>query len=78
MSAQVIISGINTVLTSAFVYATALPYATVVIVLTFLCGCVFGLFFSNTIIVGIAFTISPHFTVTAFILSHHCTNWNIS
>ena len=63
MSAQVIISGINTVLTSAFVYASALPYATVVIVLTFLCGLlpVIGNLISNTIIVGIAFTISPQF-----------------
>lgn len=63
MSAQVIISGINTALTSAFVYATALPYATVVVVLTFLCGLlpVIGNIISNTIIVGIAFTISPQF-----------------
>jgi predicted PurR-regulated permease PerM len=63
MSAQVIISGINTTLTSAFVYATSLPYAAVVIVLTFLCGLlpVIGNIISNTIIVGIAFTISPQF-----------------
>ena len=63
MSAQVIISGINTTLTSAFVYATSLPYAAIVIVLTFLCGMlpVIGNIISNTIIVGIAFTISPQF-----------------
>ena len=63
MSAQVIISGINTVLTSAFVYASSLPYAAIVIVLTFLCGLlpVIGNIISNTIIVGIAFTISPQF-----------------
>jgi predicted PurR-regulated permease PerM len=63
MSAQVIISGINTVLTSAFVYATSLPYAVIVVVLTFLCGLlpVIGNIISNSIIVGIAFTISPQF-----------------
>jgi predicted PurR-regulated permease PerM len=63
MSAQVIISGINTALTSAFVYATSLPYAAIVVVLTFLCGLlpVIGNIISNTIIVGIAFTISPQF-----------------
>ena len=63
MSAQVIISGINTALTSAFVYATSLPYAAIVVVLTFLCGLlpVIGNILSNTIIVGIAFTISPQF-----------------
>jgi len=69
MSAQVIISGINTVLTSAFVYASSLPYATVVIVLTFLCGMlpVIGNIISNTIIVGIAFTISPQFAGWALV-----------
>lgn len=63
MSAQVIISGINTALTSAFVYASSLPYAAIVIVLTFLCGLlpVIGNIISNTVIVGIAFTISPQF-----------------
>ena len=69
MSAQVIISGINTALTSAFVYATSLPYAAVVIVLTFLCGMlpVIGNIISNTIIVGIAFTISPQFAAWALL-----------
>ena len=75
MSAQVIISGINTALTSAFVYATSLPYATVVIVLTFLCGLlpVVGNILSNTIIVGIALTISPKFAGGAllFLIAIH-------
>jgi predicted PurR-regulated permease PerM len=63
MSAQVIISVINTVLTSAFVYATSLPHAMIVVVLTFLCGLlpVIGNIISNAVIVGIAFTISPQF-----------------
>ena len=75
MSAQVIISGINTTLTSMFVYATSLPYAAIVIVLTFLCGLlpVIGNIISNTIIVGIAFTISPQFAGWAllFLITIH-------
>jgi len=75
MSAQVIISGINTTLTSVFVYATSLPYAVIVIVLTFLCGLlpVIGNIISNTIIVGIAFTISPQFAGWAllFLITIH-------
>ncbi|HEY5704145.1 MAG TPA: AI-2E family transporter [Terrimicrobiaceae bacterium] len=69
MSAQVIISGVNTVLTSGFVYATSLPYAMVVIVLTFLCGLlpVIGNLLSNAIIVGIAFTVSPQFAAWALL-----------
>jgi predicted PurR-regulated permease PerM len=67
MGAQVIISAINTVLTSIFVLACHLPYATVVIILTFLCGLlpVIGNILSNTLIVGIAFTISPHLAAWA-------------
>jgi predicted PurR-regulated permease PerM len=75
MSAQVIISGINTALTSAFVYATSLPYAVIVVVLTFLCGLlpVIGNIISNTIIVGIALTISPQFAGWAllFLITIH-------
>ena len=49
------------------------PTATVVIVLTFLCGLlpVIGNLISNTIIVGIAFTISPQVAGGALILSRH-------
>jgi predicted PurR-regulated permease PerM len=67
MGAQVIISAINTVLTSIFVLTCHLPYATVVIILTFLCGLlpVIGNILSNTLIVGIAFTISPHLAAWA-------------
>ncbi|CAN5447079.1 membrane protein [soil metagenome] len=63
MGAQVIISAINTVLTGAFVYAAGLPYATVVTILTFLCGLlpVVGNLLSNTLIVALGFTVSPHF-----------------
>lgn len=63
MGAQVIISAINTTLTGIFIYASHLPYANVIVILTFLCGLlpVIGNIMSNTLIVGIAFTISPQF-----------------
>lgn len=63
MGAQVIISAINTFLTAIFILATSLHYAPVVIILTFICGLfpVVGNIMSNTIIVGLAFTISPQF-----------------
>jgi len=61
MGAQIIISAINTIFTSIFVFVVHLPHATVVIGLTFLFGLipVIGNLISNTIIVGIAFTVSP-------------------
>jgi len=67
IGAQVIISAINTTLTAAFVYAFGLPYATVVIILTFLCGMlpVVGNLISNTLIVGLGFSISPQFAFWA-------------
>ena len=63
IGAQVIISAINTVLTGAFVYTFGLPYATMVVILAFLCGMipVVGNLISNTLIVGLGFTISPQF-----------------
>jgi predicted PurR-regulated permease PerM len=61
IGAQIIISAINTVLTAVFVAAMGLPYAVVVIGMTFLCGLipVVGNLVSNTVIVGIGFTVSP-------------------
>jgi len=61
MGAQMLISAINTAATSAFVLAFQLPYAGVVIPLTFLCGLlpIVGNLLSNTLIVGIALTLSP-------------------
>jgi predicted PurR-regulated permease PerM len=69
MGAQVIISAINTVLTAIFVLVTQLPYAVVVIGLTFLCGLlpIIGNIISNSIIVGIAVTVSPKEALVAFI-----------
>jgi predicted PurR-regulated permease PerM len=67
--AQVIISAINTVLTAVFVYGNSLHHASVVVVLTFLCGMlpVIGNIISNTVIVGIAFSYSPHFAAWALL-----------
>ncbi|HEV3408832.1 MAG TPA: AI-2E family transporter, partial [Chthoniobacterales bacterium] len=69
MGAQLIISAINTVLTSIFIYLVGLPYAPVVIMLTFLCGMlpVVGNLISNTIIIGLGFTISPKLALYALV-----------
>ena len=67
MGAQLIISAINTALTAVFVIASRLPNAAVVIGVTFLCGMlpVVGNLISNTIIVAIAFTVSPKMALAA-------------
>jgi predicted PurR-regulated permease PerM len=69
MGAQLLISAINTVLTSIFLVAVNLPYAPVVIGVTFLCGLlpVIGNLISNTVIVGIGFTISPQMALAALV-----------
>jgi len=69
MGAQIVISAINTVLTTFFVLIVRLPHAIVVIGLTFLCGLlpVIGNLISNTIILGIAFTVSPGRALAALI-----------
>jgi predicted PurR-regulated permease PerM len=67
MGAQIIISAINTTLTAIFVAVVGLPYAVVVIGVTFLCGMipVLGNLISNTIIVSIGFTVSPGMALLA-------------
>ncbi|HWI58850.1 MAG TPA: AI-2E family transporter, partial [Bacillota bacterium] len=69
MGAQIIISAINTALTAIFVAAAQLPYAVVVVGVTFLCGLlpVVGNLVSNTIIVGIGFTVSPKMALIALV-----------
>jgi predicted PurR-regulated permease PerM len=69
MGAQILISAINTVLTTAFVLCVNLPYAVVVIGVTFLCGLVpvIGNLVSNTIIIGIGFTVSPRTALLALV-----------
>jgi len=75
MGAQILVSAINTVLTAAFVAAADLPYAVVVIGVAFLCGLlpVVGNLVSNTIIVGIGFTVSPKMALAAlaFLVTIH-------
>ncbi len=69
MGAQMTISVINTVLTAIFVLSVQLPYSTVVIGITFLCGLVpiVGNVLSNAVIVGIGFTITPKLAIAALV-----------
>ena len=69
MGAQIIISAINTALTSLFVFAVSLPHAPVMVGVTFLCGLlpIVGNLISNTIIVGVAFSVSPTRALWAFL-----------
>jgi predicted PurR-regulated permease PerM len=69
IGAQIVISAINTVITAIFVLVVGLPYGVVVIGMTFLCGLipVIGNLISNTIIVGIGFTVSPKMALTALV-----------
>jgi predicted PurR-regulated permease PerM len=67
MGAQIIISSINTFLTAIFVLSVQLPYAAVIIAVTFLCGLlpIIGNILSNTVTVVIAFTVSPKMALVA-------------
>ncbi len=59
IGAQIIISAINTALTAAFVVWNDFRFAPVLIMMTFLCGLlpIIGNIISNTLIIGVAFTI---------------------
>ncbi len=61
IGAQIFISAINTTLTAAFLIYNGFPYAPVIVALTFLCGLlpIVGNIMSNTLIVGVAFTLTP-------------------
>jgi predicted PurR-regulated permease PerM len=69
IGAQIIISTINTLLTAIFLVWNGYPYSTVILVLTFLCGLlpIIGNIISNTLIVGVGFTISPSMALIALI-----------
>ena len=58
IGAQIVISIINTALTSVFLVWNDFPYTTVIVALTFLCGLlpIIGNLMSNTLIVCVAFT----------------------
>jgi predicted PurR-regulated permease PerM len=67
MGAQMLISAINTFFTAGFLIWNDYPFVTVVIGLTFLFGMlpIVGNLLSNTLIVGIGLTISPHMAFAA-------------
>jgi predicted PurR-regulated permease PerM len=69
IGAQIVISTINTGLTAVFLVWNGYPFATVLIMLTFLCGLlpIVGNLISNTLIVGVGFTISPNLALLALI-----------
>jgi predicted PurR-regulated permease PerM len=69
IGAQIIISAVNTGLTAVFLFWNHFPYTIVLIGLTFLCGLlpIIGNILSNTLIVGVAFTISPRMALFALI-----------
>jgi predicted PurR-regulated permease PerM len=69
IGAQIIISAINTFFTALFLFASGLRYATVVIILTFICGLlpIVGNVISNTIIVCVAITVSPKLAGAALV-----------
>ena len=81
MGAQLLISLINTVLTSLFIMVCCLfhprlvNYVGVVVILTFACGMlpIIGNIISNAIIVGLAFTVSPRlaFAALVFLVAIH-------
>src|SRR2546423_234772 len=69
IGAQMTISAINTVLTAIFVFTIGLPYAPVVVGLTFLCGLfpIVGNVVSNTVIVFVGFLVSGKLAIMALI-----------
>jgi predicted PurR-regulated permease PerM len=69
IGAQMTISAINTVLTAIFVFSVGLPYAPVVVGLTFLCGLfpIVGNVVSNTVIVFVGFLVSGKLAIMALV-----------
>ena len=69
IGAQIVISLINSALTAVFLAWNGYPYKTILVVFTFLCGLlpIIGNVISNTLIVGVSFTISPRMALFALI-----------
>ncbi|TMQ00046.1 MAG: AI-2E family transporter [Verrucomicrobia bacterium] len=69
IGAQIAISSINTILTALFLVWNGYHYIMVIIGLTFLCGLlpIIGNIISNTLIVGVGFTVSPRVALFALI-----------
>jgi predicted PurR-regulated permease PerM len=75
MGAQIVISTINTILTGIYLVWIGLPYTSVLVAITFACGLlpIIGNILSNTLIVGVALTVSPHVALWSlvFLVSVH-------
>lgn len=69
MGAQLLISLVNTVLTSIFLLVAGFPYASLIIMLTLLCGLlpIIGNLISNTLITCVGLTLSPKFAIAALV-----------
>ncbi len=69
IGAQIIISFINTSLTAVFLIWNHFNFAPVLIMLTFLCGLlpIIGNLISNTLIIFVAFTISPKMALVSLV-----------
>ncbi len=69
LGAQIVISSINTTLTAIFLFWNHYPFAMVITGLTFVFGLmpIVGNLISNTIIVSVGLTISPHMALWALV-----------
>jgi predicted PurR-regulated permease PerM len=69
IGAQITISAINTILSAVFLVWNGYAYAPVIIGVTFLCGLlpIIGNLLSNTLIIGVSFTMSPHMALLALV-----------
>ncbi len=69
IGAQIIISIFNTAFTCIFLVWNGFPYVMVIVVMTFLCGLlpIVGNILSNTLIVGVSFTISPKMALISLV-----------
>jgi len=69
IGAQILISAINTAMTSGFLLWNGYPYVPVIVALTFLLGLlpIVGNLMSNTLIIGVGFSISPKVAFAALV-----------
>lgn len=69
IGAQILISTVNTSFTAAFLIWNGYPYLMVIVMLTFLCGLlpIIGNLMSNTLIIGVGFTLSPTVALWALV-----------
>lgn len=69
IGAQLVISAINTTITAMFLAYNHFPHLPVLVIFTFLCGLlpIVGNLMSNTLIIGVGFTISPKMALFALV-----------